>query len=390
MFKFIQTHFIENYQNTNDVRVRERYGIVMSIFCIVCNILLALFKIIVSFISNSSSILADGLNNLSDTGSNIASLCGFKMASKHPDAEHPYGHGRLEYISGLFIGIIIIVVGVLSLFESIGKLINKEELSFSYLALVIIIISILVKIMMGTVNKKAGNLINSETLIATSKDSFNDVILTSATLLSLLVYKLFNLNIDAYIGILVNIIVIKSGVEIVSDLISTLLGKAPDKALIKEIETYVLSNKEILGMHDIIYHDYGPGSRFLTFHGEVDSKGDLVELHDKVDNIENYILGKYGILTTIHIDPVVLNDPEVDRCKKLVIDSVKELNDTYSIHDFRMVKGTTHTNLVFDLAIPLSEKKEHSEIRKELIKIIKDKDKSLYPSFKIEHIYIDD
>lgn len=388
MIKFIQTHFINNYQNTNDKHVRERYGIVMSIFCIICNILLALFKIVISFITNSSSIFADGLNNLSDTGSNIASLCGFKLASKHPDAEHPYGHGRLEYISGLFIGLIIIAVGILSLVESIQKLINKEILSFNYLAIVIIIVSILIKIMMGIVNKKAGSLINSETLLAASKDSFNDVVLTSSTLLSLIVFKLFNVNIDAYIGIIVNIVVIKSGLDITKDLISVLLGKAPDKELIKEIENYVLSNKEILGIHDIIYHDYGPGSRFLTFHGEVDSKGNIVELHDKIDNIENYILGKYGILTTIHMDPVVLDDPEANRCKKLVEDSVKELNSTYSIHDFRMIKGTTHTNLVFDLGIPLSEKKDHSKIRSELIKIIKEKDKNLYPSFKIEHIFM--
>lgn len=390
MYEFLRKHFIKNYQNVKDTKVRERYGIVISIFCIICNILLAGFKVAISLITNSQSIMADALNNLSDSCSNIVTLYGFKLSNKHPDAEHPYGYGRLEYIAGLFIGLIIMVVGGFSLYDAINSLINKEELSFSYLAIIILIIPIIVKIIMGLVNKKAGEDIDSEVLLATSKDSFNDVILTIATLVSLLVYKFFNINIDGIVGCIVNLYVIKSGLDIVLDLINVLLGKAPDKELIHKIEEDVLSNKEILDIHDIVYHDYGPGSKFLTFHAEVDANSKLTDIHEEIDILENFILGKYGILTTIHIDPVVLDDPEVFRCKSEVLDAVNKLNPDYSIHDFRLVKYSEKRILIFDLNIPLSERKDHGQIRSELMKLIKEKDSNFYPSFKIEHNIIDD
>ena len=268
MFTLIQKLFIPNYKDTKDKTVRERYGVVMSIFCIVCNLVLVVFKLIVSFISNSLSIRADALNNLSDMGSNIASLLGFKVASKHPDSEHPYGHGRAEYVSGLIIGFLIVVAGLTSLVDSIKSIFNKADMSFNYIAVIVVLFSILVKLVMGYTNKKAGKLIQSETLEATSQDSFNDVLLTTTTLISLLVYKFFNLNIDAYVGSFVNIIVTISGIKISADLISILIGKSPDKELIKEIENIVMDNPEVIGIHDMIFHDYGPGSRFVTFHAE--------------------------------------------------------------------------------------------------------------------------
>ena len=346
MFTLIQKLFIPNYKDTKDKTVRERYGVVMSIFCIVCNCILVVFKLIVSFISNSLSIRADALNNLSDMGSNIASLLGFKVASKHPDSEHPYGHGRAEYVSGLIIGFLIVVAGLTSLVDSIKSIFNKADMSFNYIAVIVVLFSILVKLVMGYTNKKAGKLIQSETLEATSQDSFNDALLTATTLISLLVYKFFNLNIDAYVGSFVNIIVTISGIKISADLISILIGKSPDKELIKEIKKTVMDNPEVIGIHDMIFHDYGPGSRFVTLHAEVDASKDFVYLHDCIDNIENMILGKYGVLTTIHMDPVVLNDEELNKYKNLVLKVIKEMNPKYSIHDFRIVKGTSHTNLV--------------------------------------------
>lgn len=388
MFTLIQKLFIPNYKDTKDKTVRERYGVVMSIFCIVCNLVLVVFKLIVSFISNSLSIRADALNNLSDMGSNIASLLGFKVASKHPDSEHPYGHGRAEYVSGLIIGFLIVFAGLTSLADSIKSIFNKSDLSFNYFAVIVVLFSILVKLVMGYTNKKAGKLIQSETLEATSQDSFNDVLLTTTTLISLLVYKLFNLNIDAYVGSFVNIIVTISGIKISADLISILIGKSPDKELIKEIEKTVMDNPEVIGIHDMIFHDYGPGSRFVTFHAEVDASKDFVYLHDSIDNIENMILGKYGVLTTIHMDPVVLNDEELNKYKDLVLKVIKEMNPKYSIHDFRIVKGPSHTNLVFDLLLPVDDDREHSDIRKELNEKVRAINPNLNLSIKIEHGFI--
>lgn len=383
MYSLIQKLFIKDSSN------REKVGIVMSIFSIVCNLILVVFKLVISFITNSLSIRADGLNNLSDTGSNLASLCGFKLASKHPDNEHPYGHGRVEYISGLIIGFLIIAIGFSSLIDSLKSIFVKSDISFNYAAVIVVIASIIVKLVMGFTNKKAGNLIESETLLAASSDSFNDVLLTFSTLVSLLVYKLFNVNIDPYVGSVVNIVVIMSGIKITMEVISVLIGKSPDKELIKEIEEDVLKNKEALGIHDMIFHDYGPGSRFLTLHVEVDASKDIVYLHDNIDNIENYILGKYGILTTIHMDPVILNDPELNNYKQMIIDVVKEINPTYSIHDFRIIKGPTHTNLVFDLLLPIDEKSEHGLIRKQLNEKVRAINPNLNLSVKIEHGFID-
>lgn len=389
MFSLIQKLFIKDFKDEKDPYTREKVGTVMSIFSIVCNLILVVFKLVVSFITNSLSIRADALNNLSDMGSNLASLCGFKVASKHPDSEHPYGHGRAEYISGLIIGFLIITIGFTSLIDSLKSIFVKSDISFNYGAIVVVIGSIIIKFIMGFTNKKAGNLINSETLLAASSDSFNDVLLTFSTLVSLLVYKFFNINIDPYVGSITNVVVIISGIKIAKEVISVLIGKSPDRELIKEIETDILKNKEVLGIHDIIFHDYGPGSRFLTLHVEVDASKDIVYLHDNIDNIENYILGKYKILTTIHMDPVVLNDPELDNYKQMITNIVKDLNPTYSIHDFRIVKGTTHTNLVFDLLLPIDEKREHAAIRKDLNERVREINPNLNLSVKIEHGFID-
>ncbi len=382
MYKLLKKLFIKDES-------REKIGIMMSIFCIVCNLVLVIFKLIVSFIINSQAIRADGLNNLSDMGSNLASLFGFKVSSKHPDHEHPYGHGRVEYVSGLVIGFLIIMMGLSSFVGSLKSIFESSNITYNYGALIVVIASILIKFMMGFSNKKAGEEIESETLLAASSDSFNDVLLTSSTLVSLLIYRFFNLNIDSYVGCIVNILVLISGIKIVKEVINVLIGKSPDKELIKNIEEDILKNKEVIGIHDMIFHDYGPASRFLTLHAEVDASKDIIYLHDNIDNIENYILGKYGILTTIHMDPVILNDPELNKYKQMILDVVKDIDSNYSIHDFRIIKGTTHTNLVFDLLLPTSETKDHGLIRKELNEKVRAINPNLNLSVKIEHGFID-
>ncbi len=382
MYKLLKKLFIKDES-------REKIGIMMSIFCIVCNLVLVIFKLIVSFIINSQAIRADGLNNLSDMGSNLASLFGFKVSSKHPDHEHPYGHGRVEYVSGLVIGFLIIMMGLSSFISSFKSIFESSTITYNYGALIVVIASILIKFIMGFSNKKAGEEIESETLLAASSDSFNDVLLTSSTLVSLLIYRFFNLNIDSYVGCIVNILVLISGIKIVKEVINVLIGKSPDKELIKNIEEDILKNKEVIGIHDMIFHDYGPASRFLTLHVEVDASKDIIYLHDNIDNIENYILGKYGILTTIHMDPVILNDPELNKYKQMILDVVKDIDSNYSIHDFRIIKGTTHTNLVFDLLLPTSETKDHGLIRKELNEKVRAINPNLNLSVKIEHGFID-
>lgn len=388
MFDKLIKVFIKDYQNTEDVKVREKYGVITSILSILLNLVSVIFKVSCGMITGSVAITADGLNNLSDMGSNLATLFGFKLASKHPDSEHPYGHGRIEYIVAMIISFIIIYVGISSLFEAIDKLIHPEEVTFSYIVVIILIFSIIIKIFMGYFNMQAGKMIDSEALKAAALDSRNDVIATSATLISLLLVPLIDLPIDAIIGIIVSIFVIKSGIEIFKSTLDPLLGQAPDKELIKEIEKFVMESPVALGIHDLMLHDYGPGRRFMTLHVEVDSSKDIMETHDAIDIIEKDILKHFNILATIHMDPIDINDDRVQKLKEVVRKIVKEINESYDIHDFRIVSGPTHTNLIFDVLLPISDTVDHEVIRKEIEKRVHAHDSSLYCVMEIEHSYV--
>lgn len=389
MFSFIQKRFIKNYSDVENAEVREKYGTVFSIFSIICNILLVIFKLIVSFITNSVSIRADALNNLSDVGSNVASLFGFKLSNKHPDADHPYGHGRMEYVSGMIISFLILLMGGSAFIDAVKNIISKSETSFSGVAVVVLVAAVIIKLLMFSVNNKAGKIINSDTLKAAGQDSFNDSIMTTATLVTQIINKLFGLNLDAIVGAVVSVFVIKSGIEIFKDVLDTILGQAPSKEFVKEIEQFIMANKDILGIHDLMFHDYGPSSKFLTLHAEVDSAKDILETHDLIDNIEEGILEKYNVLTTIHMDPVVTNDPYLVEYRELIRDIVKEMDPRNSIHDFRIVTGPTHTNCVFDLVLPAETTIDHEEIRKELIERVKKKNNKLVIVCKIEHSFVD-
>ena len=385
MFSFIQKKFIPNYDEVENKAVRERYGTVISIFSILCNIVMVVFKLIVSFITNSVSIRADAFNNLSDVGSNVATLFGFKLSNKHSDADHPYGHGRMEYVSGMIVSFLILFMGFTALIDAIKKIINPEVTNFSAVALIVLVVSIGIKFVMYSINNKAGKTISSETLLAAGQDSFNDSIMTLATLVTLLINYFFKLNLDAIVGAVVSIFVIKSGIEIFKNVLDTILGQTPDKEFIKAIEDYIKSHPKILGIHDLMFHDYGPSSMFMTLHVEVDSREDVLVLHDMIDNIEEGCLEKFNVLTTIHMDPVVTNNRKLNRYKKMVLEAVKEINEVYDIHDFRMVEGETHTNLVFDLLLPAGDTTNHEDIRNNLVNKIKEKDKKLHLVFKIEH-----
>lgn len=371
MFKLLCKSFIPNYEDVTNSKVREKYGVVFSVFSIICNVLLVVFKLIISFITNSISIRADAFNNLSDVGSNLAALFGFRLSNKHADADHPYGHGRMEYVSGLIVSFLILLMGFSSIKESFFNIIKKEQIVFTYVAIVILSFSIITKLVMSYVNNKAGNAINSETLLAAGKDSLNDSIMTSATLVCLLFYKFTNINIDAYCGFVVSLFVLKGGISVFHDVLDTILGKAPDKELIHDIENTICSHSEILGIHDLMLHDYGPSHKFMSLHAEVDCNVSVIETHDLIDNIEMEILDKYNILTTIHMDPIDSSDELTNSIKKEVIEVIQKINENYKIHDFRIVVGPSHTNLVFDVLLPAGDRNDIEALRKNICENIK-------------------
>lgn len=388
MFSLIAKKVIKNYKDTTHPDVREKYGILCSILSIFCNGFMVVFKLLFGFITNSVAIQADGFNNLSDMGSNLATLFGFKMAGKHPDSDHPYGHGRYEYITGLIIAFLILLVAFSSLQESVMKIINPEKLNFQVGAVIVLIISILMKLWMASFNKSAGQLIESTSLKAAAQDSLNDVLTTFATLISLCFALFTDLPVDGVIGAIVSLFVLKSGIDIFRDTVDPLLGQAPDKELVDEIYKYVMSFDKVIGIHDFMMHDYGPGRKYMTFHAEVDSRENIMEIHDEIDLIERELLEKFNILTTIHMDPIDMDDELTNQLRKKVKQIVLQINESYSIHDFRIVSGPTHTNLIFDVLIPADDEIAHKILKTEIEKKVKELNPAYFCVIQIDHAFI--
>ena len=388
MFQLIVKKYIKDYENTKNYKVRERYGILCSVLSIICNAFMVVFKLFFGYMTKSVSIQADGLNNLSDMGSNIATLFGFKMASKHPDTDHPYGHGRYEYITGLIIAFLILIVAFSSLKESVMKIMNPEPIRFQITAVIVLVVSIAIKLWMSSFNKKAGELIDSTSLKAASQDSLNDVIATFATLITLCLSVVTDLPIDGMIGTIVSLVVLKSGIDIFKDTVDPLLGQAPDKELVEQIYKTVMSYDKVMGIHDFMMHDYGPGRVFMTFHAEVDCRDDIMVIHDQIDLIEREMLDKFQILTTIHMDPIDMNDELTNKLREKIRFLVNDINETYSIHDFRIVTGPTHTNLIFDVLVPSNDQIKHSILKKQIEEKVKEIDQSYFCVIQIDHSYI--
>lgn len=384
---FLIKKFIKNYQDTESQEVREQYGSLVSVISILCNIVLACSKLLVGVISKSISIQADALNNFSDVGSNLATLFGFKLAGKHPDIDHPYGHGRYEYISGLMISFLILMVALQSLKEAIFKIFKPEEINFSYISVLVLFFSILVKLFMGRMNRVIGEKIQSSSLKAASQDSYNDMITTFAALISMFLSHYAALNIDGWIGLVVSLFVLKAGYEVFQDTLGPLLGQAPDKQLVKEIEDLVLSYDGVLGIHDFIMHDYGPGRSFVTLHAEVDSHSDILEIHDKIDLAEREILRKFKIHATIHLDPIDSQNEMVNELKKKVTQIIENINSEYTLHDFRIVTGPTHTNILFDVVIPASDTTDTTKLKQLIDKKVKEIDNHYFTVVEIDHAY---
>ncbi len=344
--------FIKDFEDTGNPRVRFRYGVVSGFVGIFCNVVLFAAKLLIGFLSGSISIMADAFNNLSDAGSSVITLFGFKMAGKPADREHPFGHGRMEYIAGLIIAFLMVIVGVELGKSSVDKIISPAELSFDWVTILILVFSVSVKCWMAFFNKKAGEKINSETLMATAKDSINDVIATFAIIISVLIMLIFKINIDGYIGALVAVYIIFSGISAVKQTIDPLLGQQPDPDMVKEIVDCLMSYDEVVGVHDLIIHNYGPGRCIASVHAEVKASSDILKAHDTIDLAERSISEKLNILITVHMDPVETDNERVMALKEMVTEIARSIHEKITIHDFRIVEGDTHTNLIFDIVNP--------------------------------------
>jgi len=366
MTKFLIKLFIKDKDNIRSTKVRNEYGRLAGIVGIITNSLISLLKIGIGMIVNSIAIVADGINNLMDATSSVITLVGFKMATKKRDKEHPYGHARYEYITGIIVSIIIIVVGFQLMITSIGKIRNPELINFNYWIIAILLFSIGVKVWQALFYYKLGKSINSATLKATAIDSRNDVITTAAVLISVVVDHLTGFGVDGYMGVLVALFIVYSGVSLIKETSSPLLGQAPDPVLVKSIGENIMSYTGVLGVHDLAVHDYGPGNIFATVHIEVDSHEDILKSHELIDDIEIEVGSKLGIDLIGHMDPIDIKDPLINDLNKLIGVLTAELPDVIDFHDLRIVKGDSHTNVIFDVVLAVDSTENKAAIRKYL------------------------
>lgn len=354
MIRFLTKLFIRNPEEVTSPQVRQAYGILSGAVGIGLNLLLFAGKFAAGILSGSIAIMADAVNNLSDAGSSVITLIGFKLAGQKPDPHHPFGHGRMEYLSGLMVSVAILIMAFELIKSSIAKVIHPEAVVFSPVIVLVLAVSILVKCYMYLYNRQLGRKLDSAAMIATAKDSLSDTIATAAVLLCTLASHFWGLQIDGWCGILVGLFIFYAGFDAARDTINPLLGQAPDPAFVKKVEELVLSYPDIIGVHDLIVHNYGPGRVMISVHAEVPADGDILVLHDTIDNIEHDLKSRLSCEAVIHMDPVCTHDEETIRLRERVSGFVKEIGDPLSVHDLRLVKGKTHTNVIFDLLIPYS------------------------------------
>lgn len=366
MTKLLLRIFVRDSHKTESPAVRSGIGKLSGAVGIVCNLLLAVGKLIVGILSGSVAITADAMNNLSDAASSVVTLAGFKLAEKPADSEHPYGHARFEYLSGLAVAALILVIGFELAKSSVEKIFNPTPVSLSVPMIAVLVGSILVKLWLCLFNRRLGKLIDSSTLLATSADSRNDVISTAAVLAAALIQLFTSWQIDGFIGLGVAIFILYSGISLGKDTISPLLGEAASPEMRKWIIDTVTSDPRVLGYHDLMVHDYGPGQRFASIHVEMDQREDPLLCHEIIDDIERLCLEKHNIHLVIHYDPVVTGDTELEEMRNQVIAILRTIDSRLSIHDFRMVKGTGHSNLIFDIALPQDLTGQEKQIQQQL------------------------
>lgn len=380
--------FVKNHENTKEPQVREGYGKLASVVGIISNAILCIAKILVGLISGSIAIIADGINNLADASSSVITLAGFKLSALPEDDEHPYGHARIEYITGMIVSVLIVVVGVELIKSSIDKILHPEPLEFSWSMVIVLLLAILLKVWQAMFNIKIGKKINSVALTATGTDSRNDVISTTAVLFSIIIGKMANIQIDGYMGVLVALFIIWSGIGLIKETSSPLLGEAPDPDLVAAISEMASDFDGVLGIHDLVVHNYGPGKVFASIHIEVDANGDLMESHDMVDNIERQLSKKLHIVLTAHMDPIKVDDPIVALMNEVTTKVTDSLDGISNVHDLRVVPGPTHTNIIFDIVVNPSCKLSNKEIHQAFTDAIKAIDENYFVVINFDKNYV--
>lgn len=352
MVHILAKFFIRNSENMKDTKVRQSYGILCGTVGICLNILLFIGKFLAGTISGSVSITADAFNNLSDAGSSLVTMIGFKLAGAKPDPHHPFGHGRIEYVSGLVVSGAILIMAFELVKSSVEKIIHPGKVEYGALALVILAVSISVKLYMCFYNRSFGKKLDSAAMRATAMDSLSDVCATSVVLIAALAEKFFGFQIDGWCGVLVGLFIFCAGINAARETLNPLLGQPPEPEFVAQIEDLVMSHPEVRGIHDLIVHDYGPGRRMISLHAEVPAEGDIIMMHDAIDNIEGELRRRLQCDAVIHMDPIVTTDESVLKLKKEAFDVVKAIDARITMHDFRVVTGPTHTNLIFDVVVP--------------------------------------
>lgn len=381
--------FIKDCDNVTDPAVRERYGILSGAVGIVLNLLLSAGKLFAGLMTGSISITADAFNNLSDAGSSVVTLVGFKLAGQKADDGHPFGHGRMEYLAGLLVSLMILLVGVELGRSSIGKILRPEAVDFSLVSTGILAASILVKLWMGQFNRGLGRKIGSAAMAATAADSLSDAVATAAVLAGTLVNRFAHVNIDGWVGLAVAVFILRSGWGAAKDTINPLLGESPDPELVKQLRELVLSHPQVVGMHDLIIHDYGPGRRLCSFHAEVPQDADILDAHDAIDHIEREIKEKFGIETTVHMDPIATADEKVNQLRRQVADLARVVEPEMTIHDFRVVRGPTHTNVIFDAVVPHKCRLTDEEVLQRLRRAVSALDPAYQAVIQIDRAYVE-
>jgi cation diffusion facilitator family transporter len=380
--------FIPDYNNTSSPKVRNAYGSLCGMLGIILNIILFAIKFLAGLLSGAISVMADAFNNLTDAGSSVITLIGFRMSEQKPDKDHPFGHGRIEYISGLIVSMIIVLVGFELGKSSVEKIISPETPVFSLLTIGILVCSVFIKAYIAYYNFKIGAEISSSAMRATAHDSLSDCVATTAVLACLLISHFADVNIDAYCGIVVSVFILFSGIRSAKETMDPLLGAPPEKELIDRISDIVYAHEGVEGIHDLIIHDYGPGRMMISLHAEVPADANLIETHDMIDNIEKDLRIQLGCDAVIHMDPIATDDEHTLEVKEKIAALVGCMDSRLTLHDFRMVKGPTHTNVLFDLVIPFGFEKSEKELRANVQTIVKTIDESYYSVINIDKSYV--
>lgn len=380
---------IRRPEDGSDPAVRQAYGLLSGGVGIVLNLLLSAGKFVAGVLTGSIAVTADAFNNLSDAGSSVVTLVGFRMAAKRADDDHPFGHGRIEYLSGLAVAVAILVVGLELAKSSLEKVLHPVDVAFSWLSVGILCASILVKLWMFFFNRNLSRRIGSAAMMATATDSLSDAAATSAVLLGTLVGHFADLYIDGWVGVLVAVFILRAGWGAAKDTLDPLLGQSPDPELVRGIQETVLGRPEIVGMHDLVVHDYGPGRCMASLHAEVPMDADILAIHDVIDNLERELRRKLGVEVVIHMDPIAVGDPRTDALKAQVTELVRRIDPDMTIHDFRMTAGPEHTNLIFDVAVPYHCRLEDEQVQEAIGAAVKALPGNYYTVVSVDHVYAD-